>query len=246
MPSDATRPYLNSSRGLPSFYQNNTEAPARASSYGELYVQPVDGKALALEGSYYVARNPTPGTGVAHTADPTAIGATDAVFYALKNTSAEKHVILDYLRLRCTAAGTAGTVQEVAVTVDDGTVNRYTSGGAANTPIVCGPTGTAAAQVSSYLGALVTVANAAEKVVAHQIMRMVIPVAGDIYSMSFRGGGASGPQSATVTDSTAILLRHVDCAPVIVSPGCWLTVQLVRASQSAAASWEFEAGLIVR
>ena len=244
---DFTRPQLDTRRALPSaVFGEGTTNMQRGTRYAEAMVQPINPLAMAVEGSYYVMRNPTPGTGVAHTADPTALGATDAPFIAVKNTNLNKYLLLDYLRLRCTAAGTGGTVQEVAVTVDDGAVVRYTSGGAANTPIICGPADTPAASVLAYAGALVTVANTAEKVIAHQIVRSVIPVAGDVYTLGFNGGGQAGPQAAVAADGTAILMRHIACAPVVVSPGCWMTVQLVRASQSAAASWEFELGFAER
>jgi hypothetical protein len=227
------------------------EAYVRTTPYGEIHTRPVGPSVSTEENYYFVIRNPTAGTGVAHTADPTAVGATDAVFLLVKNTESStsgtgKNLYLDYLELNNTAAGTGGTVQQVIVTVDDGTVARYGSAGTANTPIACGPAGTPVAPLTVYHGAIVSVANSAERVVVNRVIRKVIPVAGDVYTFSFNGGGHSTPRANVAIDGTGILVSHHACNPVVCPPGCYLTIQLVRSSQSAAASWEFEAGVFLR
>lgn len=246
--ADTVQTELLVNRDLPAIVTaDGVYTKQRGNRYGEAITQPFNPVAAAIEGSYFVMRNPTPGTGVAHTADPTAVGATDAVFLLVKNTDTTKHVILDYLWLKNTAAGTGGTIQQLVVTTDDGSVVRYGSAGVANTPVVAGPYGTSsAAAVTAYHGDIVSVANSAEVKIFHKVIRAVIPVAGDVYTFNFNGGGQRGPQANVATDGTGILVAHYDAAPVVLAPSCWLTVQIVRASQSAAASWEFEMGFYQR
>lgn len=81
--------------------------------------------------SYFTYNNPTVGTGIALNADPTAISATEAAL--IVDNSANRlngdnhHVIIDYIKLTCTAAGTGATKARLALYIDN--INRYSSGG---------------------------------------------------------------------------------------------------------------------
>src|SRR5258708_2286029 len=81
----------------------------RLGRYGEQYVQGLVQKshALADEGSFFLAANPTPGTGVATIAAQATLADT-APFLLVKNAGA-KRLYLDALLLIATAPGTNGT-----------------------------------------------------------------------------------------------------------------------------------------
>ena len=83
--------------------------------------------ALAVEGSYFVAQTPTPGTGVTiSSATGTSFSDTGAIVAVNNRDSAPslggqgRDIILDYLKLIITAAGTAGTDSHVASRLDIG------------------------------------------------------------------------------------------------------------------------------
>ncbi len=237
---------------LPTAVSAEVNVPIRGNKYGEQYVVPVSPLEAAKEGNYWTFRNATAGTGVAHTADPTAVNATDAAFILIKNAetsstgSPGKDLYLDRLWLRNTAAGTAGSIQQLVITVDDGSVARYGSGGGAITPAVVGKNGAAFGGLV-YAGNLTQVAAATGyHVCVSKTIRFVIPVAGDQYTCSFKGGGQNSAVANVATDGTGLLQAHFDLEPVICPPGCWMAIELVRASQSAAASWEYEGSMYLR
>lgn len=81
---------------------------------GELYVASLFNglQAAALEGSYYIARTPTPGTGITLTsATGTAFSATNGIVGINNNDVKDdgRSIILDFITVILTAAGTAAT-----------------------------------------------------------------------------------------------------------------------------------------
>jgi hypothetical protein len=216
----------------------DTEAP-RTSGYGEPYVLAYDVRQSADEGSYFVARNATPGTGVVGHAAPTTHD-TEKAFIMLENGSESLRVTLDYIKLHVTAAGTGGTVNYATHTVDK---NRtYSSGGENLTIVNVNLLGSQSSVLTTAkIGAVVPgQANTTNAViVAHQRLRTVIPVVGDIIFFNF--GGVPVPSGA-VLGGTTELERGIQCPPIVLGPGHSYHLVLWRASQSAAASYECEIG----
>jgi hypothetical protein len=231
------------SRTLPTPRQvdGNTPANERANGYSEKLQVPVIQKLypLADEGSYFVALNGTPGTGIAGAAAPTSFDNTKP-FILMHNVAPTGGVrlYLDYIKLVVTAPGTAGTTNYATHQLDGGA--GYTSGGSALTPtspnIDLAPT----SQATIQAGAVVATAGASPRTIAHQMVRPVIPVVGD--TIVFRFGDQIGSFVGLPIEGTLICERCIDCPPVILGPNEWYKLVLWRASQSAAASYEVEMG----
>lgn len=204
---------------------------------------PIPSKAKLRDNyNYFVATNPTPGTGLATIAAPTSFDETK-YFGVIRNRddlNTGKDIIPDYLKLICTAAGTNGVSTHLTMTIDNDASNtRYTSGGSALTPTSpngrVGPSSIA----DIHFGALVTVAGPAKRIVSNSIFRNVIPVVGDEYLLVF---GESNPgQNPTINGTNPG--KFVECAPGVRVPPNWaLCAGLWLPSQSAASSWEVEFG----
>lgn len=215
----------------------HTEGP-RATRYGEPYVNPLGPRVYADEGSYWIARNVTPGTGIAGHAAPTTHD-TAKPFIFLKNNGPDR-VYLDFLKLLVTAAGTAGSLNYATHTVDKD--RTYSSGGEDLTVVktnlaVTNDNPFSLAKAGAVVPAQANSASA--RIIAHQRVRTVIPVVGDEILFKF-GGEPIG--SGMALEGTTELQRIIHCPPVVLESGDSYHLVLWRASQSAAASYEVEIG----
>lgn len=224
-----------------------TALPSRTGQDGSAYTVPLGGSnwAFADEGTYFHASNATLATGIAgHAAPVVADTDTKALFFLFNPVTSTKRIILDYLFLEVTAAGTAGTINYTTIYVDNGGVTARTGGGTAITPAnVASASGSVAAS-SCYFGAVATTMTTSRKV-GQQIVREVIPVVQDTILMKF-GGPNAGFRSGLTTAGTATghVVQHF--SPVVLLPGMNLNIAQIRPSQSAAASYQFSAGWIER
>lgn len=218
----------------------NQVANVRTDQYGNLAVNNrIPTKAqLALEGVYFTANNAQ--TGIATGATPTAFSATNP-FITIWNTAnpsntAAPHIVLDYITLVATAAGTAGASVQVAIVIDS--YNRYTSGGTALTPQKSDSFGpSSVAQI--YAGNITAAAAlaSARTPVGMRYLKGAIPVAGDTYTLQFGSVDSTmAIQAATITYS----LQHAPA--VAINPGEIALVHLWLPSQSAASSYAPEIG----
>ena len=214
---------------------------ARITGYGEPYTIPFGPRVAADEGSYFVATNPTPGTGVAGHAAPTTHDTAKP--YVLVINGAEvggARVYLDYLKLQVTAIGTGGTLNYATHTVDK---NR--TPGSAGTDLTIVNVNLQSTRSSVLSNALIGPvvpgeSNTADaRVVAHHKARTVIPVVGDV--LLFNYGGQPRPSGAVLAGTTE-LEKIIHCPPIVIGPGDSYHLVLWRASQSAAASYEVELG----
>lgn len=213
----------------------------RANGYGEKYFVPVGLKKypLAEDGAYWVALNPTPGTGIAGHAAPTTFDNTKP-FILIKNNApvapGAKNIYLDMIKLALTVAGSGGTLNLATHAIDAGA--GYTSGGSALSPV--NPNGNIGIGSNAviYAGAAVATANAgAQRVIANQRLRTPISVVGDVTLFDF---GGAPIVSGMALEGTTELERVVVCPPVVIPPQGWYKLVLWRASQSGANSYEVE------
>lgn len=236
------------SKTLPALVSDAAYGPIRTSQRGELINQALIGgnkmHTLADEGSYFVATNPTPGTGIA------GIAAADAAddletFLHLRNTSSTKSLYLDYIRLQVTAAGTNGVTWAYMMKTDTG-VTRYTSGGSTITPVCTNTAIANTCDVTVKAGALVTAAATSEaRLISSGTLRTgVIRVVGDTCLFTF--GGAPGAMGVVGVAGTAVAQLHVAVPAVVVGPGHQFLLCDWAASQSGASSMVFECGFWVR
>lgn len=232
-------------RAQPGSYSNNAQVPARASSYGELVMQPLAGSkmhALTDEGAYFLCRNATPGTGIAGHAAPTTIDDEKPLVF-IRNTaspSAKTRLYLDYIRLQVTAAGADGTTVRAACMVDKGNSRRGT-GGTDLTPINPNMDSSESSVATVAVGAVAASAESADvRLLNHGLLRPVITVVGDCYFFDF--GGSSKVPSSMIVAGTAVANIVVPCAPVVIGPEQMFLLHMAAASQSAACSYEVEIG----
>lgn len=216
----------------------------RMSQYNELFASLLGSgnQALADEGSYFLVANLTPGTGLATIATPTAFVATSPFLIIQNNEPAGgKSIVLDFIKLVCTAPGTAGTALHATSVID--LVNSRYSSGATLIVNATGPTGGQLSNPKSGVGGSTTVVAVAGPLVAtaaslqarllepDMILKAAIPAVNDQYVIKF--GGTDLPPSAVG------LIGH---APVVIDPGHAFLLHLWLPSQSAASSYELSIG----
>lgn len=198
---------------------------------------------LATDGQYFLARSPTPGTGIASLAAPTAFDDTKP-FLMIQNAHPTKVLTLDYIKLTCTAAGTGGSAIHYGHKVDGVNSARYTSGGSVLTPVCPNMNQGALSSALIYCGAIVAAAaSAAARLLGHSVMRPVIPVIGDTYLFTFDGTFGAGLGAQAVA-GTAVANVIVPSAPILIGPTQWYALHIWLPSQSNASSYEVELGYV--
>lgn len=244
MSIDQVTSFSTVSRVLPSANADNSQIANRASVRGEQYVQSLLGSklhGLSDEGSYFIATNPTPGTGIAGIAATGGFSDAESLFMLRMADASTKRHYPDFLLLELTAAGTNGTTVEFAIKGDTGTT-RYTSGGSAITPVNSCMRSTATSDATMYFGALVTTAaSASARLLAHGKIRTVIGVAGDKYLFTF-GNASPANVAGMILEGTAQAAIHVPCPPMSFGATDQLVMSIFAASQSAAQSFQFMYG----
>lgn len=235
-------------RNLPNLQGEGSTGPLRSTRYGELAVTGV-GKALyalADEGNYYMATNPTPGTGIAGIAATGAFSDAESTLYVRNgNTDASNvRVYLDYLRVTVTAAGTAGADHRYVSKTDKG-ADRYTSGGSTITSVNVNMDSVRTPGAVVRFGALVTTAASSDaRLLSNGLIRNVITVAGDVYQWDF--GGDQHPIISHAVAGTAIANIVMKHPPVVLGPTQMFVMSLHATSQTGATSYEFELGYYER
>lgn len=237
-------------RTLPTLSPDSTAVatPTRTDPYGGAYVSPVGSGGFyhsADEGSYFTISNATVATGIAGHAAPVVADTDTKALLHIFNGSTTKSLVMDYLNLEVTAAGTAGTLHYAVVYVDNKAATALSSGGTTITPANAKSNGAAIdSAVVVTFGACVTAMTSSKKL-GQQIVREVIPVVQDTITLKF--GAAPGQfHGALTTAGTATAHVFQSWGPVAIGPGGNLNIAMIRPSQSAAASYQFTGGFWVR
>jgi hypothetical protein len=189
-------------------------------------------------GNYFRAGSPTPGTGIAMGIQ-TSFSDTANVLALLYNGGA-KRVVMDFLKLICTAAGTTTTSSHVAIKIDN--KDRYTSGGDDITPAQ--PDG--GVQPSSItkcrFGIIVANAVGVPRIVGRDAVKVVAAPCWAVNDQVMITFGTMGQQSGGIAAATAGKIP-IALGPAIIRPGWSLLVHLWNiANATTAPSWEFELG----
>jgi hypothetical protein len=215
----------------------------RTTRYGEQLVTPVGNfpQALSEEESYFVATNPTSGTGLVGIAASTAFDAAET-FLLIRNTHATKKVYLHYLHLKATAAGTNGTTFGVTMTGDRGT-SRFTSGGA--TIVAVNPNMSSTANANDVVikaGPLVTTAASSDaRLLGDYPLRTVIKVIGDSYLFQF-GAAMPGTFCGVPLEGTTQVSMQIPCPPVVLGENDQFLLHDYAASQTVGAAFTMSLG----
>lgn len=237
-------------RALPSPENDIVYKGARGSRYGETISMPIYGSklnALADEGTYFLATNPTMGTGIAGIAASTSFDATEHLLH-IRNTSTSKRLYLDFIELNVTAAGANGTTTGFTMTADRGTT-RYTSGGSTITPVNPNLASSETPECTFRFGALVTTAASADvRPLGNLLVRNVIKVVGDVYRFQFgdTGGGGMWQAAGASLNGTTTIAVSIPCPPVVLGENDQFLLSDWGASQSGASSYEFRCGFYMR
>ena len=246
MSTDDSKLWGEARRELPgTSYSEGSTTPLRATKRGELVVESIakGQNVLAVEGSYFLATNPTPGTGIAGITAANGYDATEALLTIRNGVTAgdnAKRLYLDYIKLQPTAAGTNGTNCTFATHKDKGNT-RWSSGGTAYTAVNMNLGSDTTTNAGIHFGALVTDAATGDVVkMASGNLRTAIVVVGDETYIDFGGTMAAGPSS--LFEGTLICKQVIKHCPVVLNPGEELILTVNAASQSGASSFEFEIG----
>lgn len=230
---------------LPSRIKDSIQnRPIRLNQFAEPIHQPFGPDRAAEEGSRFIATNPTMGTVIATTTSITAYDATKPIMLVQnKNGLDGPNITLDFLRLIQGQVPTSASTWNWAMVLD--TVNRYTSGGSAITPVnVNSGAAINGSGAQIYFGAVVApAAGAAARFIHRSMGRSVIPVISDETLFKF---GSPTHDGAGSLGGTVALRIPIPAAPVILKPGDnWLLYGWA-GSNAAAPSWEFELGYTER
>jgi hypothetical protein len=236
-------------RNLPSTANGDSTAvattPSRTGTYLEAYTLPLGGGDMFFgdEGSFFHACNATLATGLAGHAAPVVADTDTKALLHLYNSGA-KRIYPVYLHLEVTAVGSNGTAHYTTIYVDDKGSTALSSGGTTITPVNVNGEGSNSTGAVLTFGAAVTAMSSSRKVF-QQIVRTVIPVAGDTLMIRF-GAPDANFSSALVTSGTAISNVVQYAPPLVIGPGGNLNIAQIRPSQTAAASYQFSFGYIER
>lgn len=223
----------------------------RLGSYGEQVADILTGKQqkLADEGTLFVTRTPTPGTGTASIAAPTAYVATSPYLIVYNNNPVGgKNIWLDRINLNLVTAGTSSTDLQFATALDQ--IPRYTSGGIGGSgtnvaALMAGPYPTnSGAPIGSssaliYAGALVAAAaSPLNRILINRYLRSAIAVAKDTYEINF--GATDQPIDGVLVSGAAVAQRSIPHPAVCVAPGGCFLLHLYGTAMAAATTCEVE------
>jgi hypothetical protein len=243
MALDDRKVWAETHRDRPGKQTNAVNNILRSSQRGELGVMPFGKGAygLADEGSYFMATNPTPGTGIDGIAAADGYDATEALLtvYNAASTSTDTRIYLDYLRLYSTLAPTSAT--DIAWVHEIDTAQRYSSGGSAITEVNVNGASTQTSSATIYFGAITAAAATANRLLGGGILRTVISVVGDIYTFDY-GAANKASLCGAVMEGTTVASLTIPCCPVVLGPANTYVFQLNGTSQAAKQNHEFELG----
>lgn len=201
---------------------------------------------FAMEGSYFVATNPTPGTGIVGITATDTLSDTETLLF-LRNDAAEgddTYIVLDRLKLIVTAAGN-GTISRFAIKTDTG-ATRIGSGGSAITEVNVNPdTGTGKAgsitsKATIQFGAVATAAaTSAVRLIDHGRFRATALVAHDEYTFDFGGPSVPSRHTLAAGADTTIHRDVIAVNPVVLGPADQFFFHHFNAGGSSADTFEF-------
>lgn len=211
--------------------------------------------AAADEGSFFVATNPTVGTGIATTTsvvdDAATASATHAQYAPVMlitnnwptTDTNNTRIYLKYLRMLCTAAPTSATLWNFSFR-GDSRASRYISGGSLIAPVNINMDSGTASRAQIYFGAVLTnLPTAANgRLLSCGAVQGSIPVVKDQWMFTF--GDQSMPTN--VLHATGNKALTIPCGPMILGPGQSISLGMWGTSCAGAPAWEFELGYVER
>jgi hypothetical protein len=210
----------------------------------------------ALEGSYFIASSPTPGTGIAITTSLTAYasGSTKPFLLVMNNNPAGgANIELDYLKIIQTAGQlpTSATNIQIAICLDTVAAKSPTTAGTAITPVNVNPASQAVTNAVIQAGAITTATDsAAVRLVYQDYIEPIVgttpcAVAPDQFLAKFGPAGLPGSSAYyQLSAGTPLQVKQVVSMgpPIVISPGWTAVVKIFGTANGAAATYSFELG----
>lgn len=171
-------------------------------------------------GKYFLATNPTAGTGLISGAVTSLADTTPYLVFKNNNTVASGiKCYLDYLRLHVTVVGVGHTRSEITFKLDSSqTTQRYTSGGTQITPVNVNADSAASSGAQVYAGAITAAAAGSARLLASiPLKTAAIEVVDSMWTFNF-GEAPQGQISALAINGATILNVHHNLHPVVVGP----------------------------
>ena len=223
-------------------------AVPRSNTYGDQYMIDVLGgrtHALAHEGTYFLAQNPTidaATTLVGHAAPVLADNYTKPFVQLINGdvVGSKKRTFIDWICLTVITPGASGTSDNWRAECDTGgSIARYSSGTIITLTTVNPNMQSANAPVTvATAGPYVALApTTKQRVMGHGVFRPSIAITGDKYLFTF-----GQPPVVTGVVASAITQHIVGMPPVVLGPTDMFFLHLYAPSQSAAGVYKVEVG----
>lgn len=213
---------------------------------------------MADEGNFFLAQNPTIGTGLAMTtsvvtdAPGAGTAATNSntrptmLITNLNSTSdgSQKRIYLRYLKMsNINTAPTSATTGLHYSFRGDVNPSRYTSGGTLIVPVNINMDSSATTKAQIYFGAVVAAALSGNaRLFSMGVIAYGLQIIGDQWIFTF--GNTALPTN--VLGATGLKQVTVPCGPIVLGPGQSVALDLWEANLAAAPLFEFELGYVER
>jgi len=213
---------------------------------------------MADEGSFFIAQNPTIGTGIAMTTsvvrdDPgggtaaTNSNTRPTMLITNQNSTSDgsqKRIYLRYLKMsNITQAPTSATTGLHYSFRGDANPNRYTSGGTLITPVNINMDSSQTSKAQVYFGAITAAAiSVNSRLFSAGVIAYGLQIIGDQWIFTF--GSFSMPTN--VLGATGLKQVTVPCGPIVLGPGHSVSLDLWETNLAAAPQFEFELGYVER
>lgn len=198
------------------------------------------------EGTYFVATNPTTGTGIATTTsvvDDGNSGATSAQtrpLMIIQNGYAaganNPNIYPLSLKILVTSAPTSATFWQMSLRLDS--TQRYTSGGSTIVPVNPNSAVGANSRANIYFGAITAAAaSAGARLVANAMVNPTIPVVKDTQIINF------GNPNSDISIGNIVTVNKtnvINVPPIVIAPGYSLVIGAWGTSNAAAPAFEFQ------
>lgn len=192
---------------------------------------------FAQGGKYFMATNPTPGTGIISGAVTSLADTTPYILVRNNNPIASGVCIYpDFLRLHVTVVGVGHTSPKLTLKLDTAQGARTATGGTTITPVSTGGGIVAGSAFSApttnaqiFVGALTAGAGVSAVLLDTFQLASAIEVVNDTWTVDF--GSPTGSIKAALADnSTTITHGYFPTSPVCIGPQQVLTIHLWAAS----------------
>jgi hypothetical protein len=247
MTSVASLPVGHAATALPGHSPDSPtgEIPFRTDGYGAQVIAATGLDGLAEEGSLFVARNTTLGTGMTWVAAQTAYGATAPNFH-IRNTAVAggKSIYLRSLKMLVKAVATGTTANYYAAVLDTCLRAIGTDNTVAITPV--NVNGNASNSLDALINAqnsatvsVMSAATAGARVLAHGSLGGIC-VVGEELNIVFGGQAGGGTYASAVSGAGCPGRRVSNAPPIVIGPQQSLSLMFWAVGSSAAPDPEFE------